>query len=103
MMNFLEMYVLALALFAIVLFALSFKYENIVAGKKVLDKIDEDTKKSYIFHQRFNILLYGIIALIVYFFPITRNSTCVIVMVFIVLARGIYYNKKYLGNWTIRK
>ena len=103
MMKFLEVYVLALAFLATVLFVLSFKYENIVAGKKVLSEIDEETKKGFISHQRYNILLYGVIGLVVYFFPITRNSMCVIIMVLIVLARGMYYNKKYLNRWTIKK
>ncbi len=102
-MKFLELYGLGLALLAAVLFVLSFKYENIVAGKKVLSEIDEETKKGYIFHQRFNILLYGLIGLVVYFFPSMRNSTYVIIMNFIVLARCGYYNKKYLNRWTIRK
>lgn len=103
MMKFLEVYVLVLAFLAMVLFVLSFKYENIVAGKKVLGEIDEETKNGFIFHQRFNILLYGLIGLAVYFFPVTRNSVCVIIMVLLVLARGVYYNKKYLNRWTIKK
>lgn len=98
MIQFLEAYLLILGFLAMLLFVLSFKYESIVSVKKIFTELDKSTRKSFISHQRINILLYGIIAFIVYFFPITRNSTCVITMVLLVLARGVYYNKKYLNR-----
>ncbi len=101
-MFFLDLYALILGLTAIILFLLSFRFENIVAGKSVIAELGE-MKNNYIFNQRINILLYGAISLSAYFFPFFQNSTLVIFLVLIVMLRGIYYNKKYLNRWTTRK
>ena len=67
-MLFLDLYALILGLTAIILFLLSFRFENIVAGKSVIAELGE-MKNNYIFNQRINILLYGAISLSAYFFP----------------------------------
>lgn len=99
-----ENYTLIIFLVIIILFAVSFKYENILVGKKVLNEFeDERNKKKFLFNQRINLLLYGAIALAVYIFPQVRKSEFIMGLVLIVLLRGIYLNKRYLNRWTIRK
>ena len=99
-----ENYTLIIFLVIIILFAVSFKYENILVGKKVLNEFeDERNKKKFLFNQRINLLLYGDIALAVYIFPQVRKSEFIMGLVLIVLLRGIYLNKRYLNRWTIRK
>lgn len=104
MINFIEYYALIIGVLSIVIFVVSLKYENVVVGKKVLNEFDApEEKKCYVFHQRINILMYALIALAVCFFPAIRNPIFILSMVFAVLVRGMFINKKYLNRWTVRK
>lgn len=104
MIEFIEKYMLVLAIIIAIVFILSLRYENIVVGKRVLmDFNDKTKKKKYIFHQRINLLLYDVIVIAAYFFPEFRKSEYISICVLIVLLRGIYLNKKYLNRWKARK
>ncbi len=88
----------------LVLFILSFRYDNILANKNIYDDFfDEKEKEKFFSGKRCCFLLYAFIAAAVWIIPNFRQSEYILIAIYIVLGFKLYLNKKYLGRWRERK
>lgn len=98
-----ETFIIIITLFTITALLLSYKYEHLLTGKKILKKLTDKTQKQkYITQQRITLLLFLIIELLSIFAPTDTRSCFISFSVLIILIRGACINKKYLDHWNIR-